>query len=96
MKRDIKSHRLLQLLTALNDTFSNRLFKVKEAIEHASQPASTLKAALSETFNGALPTSQQLGKYFETCQGRVIDGLRLEDAGLDSHDKVKLWGVVHV
>lgn len=54
-----------------------------------------LRAAL-ETICQERIAARRLGTWLRRHRGRVIDGIRLEDVGLDPHTKVLLWKMVKV
>jgi hypothetical protein len=77
------------LLSALNERFSGNALKASAILD---DQAVTLRDALKQALGDHI-NSRSLGYWLRRHQGRIVDGLRLDTAGQDSHTKVALWRI---
>jgi putative DNA primase/helicase len=89
-----------QLFAAWRGVFGDRRVSAAEVVEAgmAMQPMSgeretpELYAAL-QLVCSEKPNVRRLGYWLRSHRGRIVDGLRLESAGIDAHSKIALWRV---
>jgi putative DNA primase/helicase len=86
-----------QLFAAWRGVFGDRRVSAAEVVAagmamSGERETPALYAAL-QLVCSEKPTARRLAYWCRSHRGRIVDGLRLESAGIDPHSKVALWRV---
>jgi hypothetical protein len=87
-----------QLFAAWRGVFGDRRVSAAEVVAKRAWPraASAKHPRSTPLCNWSAAksrTARRLGYWCRSHRGRIVDGLRLESAGIDPHSKVALWRV---